>query len=156
MIEFGSGESTIAIAATLKSGGQGSLLTIEHDSFFADKARERLAQHGLADRVEVRIVPMHDYESCMGFPKFASYDLSGLETDLDVALVDGPIVGQFGEGTRAVPIRWCIERLAEGRVAYLDDAYRSAEKQVIAAIKRSNPNLIAEFCEAKRACANSL
>ena len=145
VIEFGSGESTIAIAATLKSFGRGSLLTIEHDGSFANKILERLNQYGLADCVELRLIPMRDYESFMGLSKFASYDLSGVETEFDVALVDGPIVGQFGGGTRAVPVNWCVERLAKGRVAYLDDAFRSTEKQVIAAIKKANPTLIAEL-----------
>ncbi|MGB2887240.1 MAG: class I SAM-dependent methyltransferase [Candidatus Acidiferrales bacterium] len=150
VVEFGSGESTIAIAATLRSGGQGSLLTIEHDGSFAKKVIERLNRHGLADHAEVRIVPMRDYESCMGLPRFTSYDLGGLEKDFDIALVDGPIVGQFGGPTRAVPVGWCVERLTKGRVTYLDDAYRSAEKDVIAAIKMCKPNLIAEFCDAEK------
>ena len=48
VIEFGAGESTIAIAAALKAGGSGSLVSIEHDAGIAAAIAARLAKDGFA------------------------------------------------------------------------------------------------------------
>jgi predicted O-methyltransferase YrrM len=150
VVEFGGGESTIAIAATLKRNGQGCLLTIEHDPAFARRLSERLERLGLSDRVELRVVPMREYKSFAEFPTFASYDLCGVDESFDVALVDGPIVIEFGAGTRIVPVSWCVDGLKEGRVVYLDDAHRSEEKTVIAAIKKSRPDVAVELSDTEK------
>lgn len=150
VVEFGAGESTIAIAAVLRNAGAGSLTTIEHDDRFAAVIRERLERCDLADRVEVRTVLSREYETYKGFPRFISYDLSGLELEFDVALIDGPIVGQFGSNTRAVPTDWCLERLADKAAAYLDDAARPGEAEIIAAVKRDRPGLMAELIETEK------
>ncbi|MGB2887241.1 MAG: hypothetical protein WBC04_06075 [Candidatus Acidiferrales bacterium] len=92
---------------------------------------------------------MRDYESFMGLSKFASGSRRP-RNRLDIALVDGPIVGQFGGPTRAVPVSWCVERLTKGRITYLDDARRPEEKEVIAAIKRWKPEVIAELCDTEK------
>jgi predicted O-methyltransferase YrrM len=147
IVEFGAGESTIAIAATLKRSGQGCFLTIEHDPAFARRLSERLERLGLSDWVKLQVVPMREYKSFAEFPTFASYDLCGVDESFDVALVDGPIVFQFGAGTRMVPVSWCVDRLKKGRVVYLDDAHRSAEKTVIAEIKKSRPDVAVELSD---------
>jgi predicted O-methyltransferase YrrM len=147
VVEFGAGESTVAIAATLKRSGQGCLLTFEHDPAFARRLSERLERLGLSDWVNLRVLPMREYKSFAEFPTFASYDLCGVDESFDVAVVDGPIVYQFGDGTRIVPVSWCVDRLQEGRVVYLDDAHRSAEKTVIAAIKKSRPDVAVELSD---------
>jgi hypothetical protein len=79
-----------------------------------------------------------------------SYDLSSLELEFDVALIDGPIAGEFGIETRAVPVDWCVARLARGAVAYLDDAARPGEVEVIAAVKQDRPELIAEIIQTEK------
>jgi predicted O-methyltransferase YrrM len=147
IVEFGGGESTIAIAATLKRNGQGRLLTVEHDPAFARRLSERLERLGLSDRVDLRVVPMSEHKSFAEFPTFVSYDLCGIDESFDVALVDGPIVYQFGDGTRIVPVSWCLERLKEGRAVYLDDAHRPQEKAVIAAIKKLRPDVVVELSD---------
>jgi hypothetical protein len=93
---------------------------------------------------------MSEYKSFAEFPTFVSYDLCGIDESFDVALVDGPIVYQFGDGTRIVPVSWCLERLKEGRAVYLDDAHRPQEKAVIAAIKKSRPDIEVELTDTKQ------
>ena len=112
VLEFGSGKSTIAIAAALQSTG-GSVVTIEHDRVFAEGVAKRLERHGLLERAEIRIVPLREYGQRHGLPRFQSYDLGGQEIDFDVAVIDGPII-TFGAATRAVPLEWCVARTQRG------------------------------------------
>jgi predicted O-methyltransferase YrrM len=135
VVEFGAGGSTIALAATLRAMGSGSLTTIEHNEDFAKGIAKRLDQSKLLDYATIRTVPLIDYGPRLGFPAFRSYDLKDQELDFDVALVDGPIVPVFGPATRSVPLEWCVARLAGQRVVYLDDASRAAEQTVLDASK---------------------
>jgi methyltransferase family protein len=135
VIEFGSGESTIAIAATLRRHGNGTLMTIEHDATFANQTLLRLKQSGLDSRVEMKIVPLREYEPRFAFGPFISYDLTGLEADFDIAVVDGPVTPVLGAATRSVPLEWCLTRLAEQRTLYLDDAMRSEERAIVDALR---------------------
>ena len=131
MVEFGSGKSTIAIAAAIRAAGGGSLATIEHDSHFANTMQKRIVEARLKDFVDLRVVQMRKYEPRFGLAEHESYDLTSLDVDFDVALIDGPPVSQFGVATRSVPLDWCVARLDGDRVVYLDDAARDAEQKAI-------------------------
>lgn len=137
VLEFGSGESTVAIAGALKALGSGSLTSIEHDENFSAHLGKRLQLAGLTDRVDLRVVPLASYESRFGLPAFKSYDLSGQACEFDVALVDGPITPYFGAGTRSVPLEWSLARLNAGGAIYLDDAGRREEQAVVDALRAS-------------------
>ena len=150
VVEFGAGESTIAIAATMRNMGSGSLVSIEQDRTFATRVTERLRQCGLLDRVDMRVVPLRKYDSCMGFSNVLSYNLRDLAFDFDIALVDGPSTDKCGVFTRAVPLNWCLEQLSEHSVIYLDDAARPGEIAIIDAIKKIRPNLGSEWLETEK------
>jgi predicted O-methyltransferase YrrM len=150
IVEFGASESTLALAATLKNGGSGSLTTIEHDADFAGKIQNRLRDYGLSDRVNFLTLPMREYESHRGLSKFMSYDLSRLDLDFDVALIDGPIAGQFGVHTRVVPLEWCAARLKSGGVVFLDDTSRPGETEIIGIVKKLQKRLATEFLDTEK------
>lgn len=150
VVEFGAGESTIAIAGALRAAGAGSLVTIEHDARYVQTISARLEKLGLLDYVTISLVPMRQYESRLGLAAFSSYDLGELNVDFDVALVDGPVTGQFGEATRSVPLDWCVGRLQGERVVYLDDAGRAAEASVIRASKQRWVGLDVDMIETEK------
>ncbi len=141
ILEFGSGESTVAIAAALKMQGSGSLVTVEHDATFLASLRQRLQRLDLAQRVELHTVPIAAYEPRFGLPAFKSYDLTELTTDFDIALVDGPITHQMGAGARSVALEWCLARLKSRSAIYLDDAARLEESAIVDALRAAWPKV---------------
>jgi len=145
VLEFGSGESTIAIAASLRAVGSGTLTSIEHDADFAAAVGRRLNDLKLADHVDQRVVPLSSYESRFGLPAFKSYDLTRQTGDFDIALVDGPITPRFGAATRAVPLEWCLTRLSAQNAIYLDDAARWQERSVVDGLAGSFPAVEINF-----------
>ncbi|MDR3570639.1 MAG: class I SAM-dependent methyltransferase [Candidatus Pacebacteria bacterium] len=151
VIEFGGGESTLAIAALLKTSASGGTIeTIEHDSAFAEELRGRLARAALSDIAAVNTAPLRHYPAQLGFQEFRSYDLAGVDLSFDVAFVDGPIVDQFGAATRLVPLRWCMERMKPGRAIYLDDAARQPERDIVSALKPSAAHLRFDLLQAEK------
>jgi predicted O-methyltransferase YrrM len=130
VIEFGGGESTVAIASYLSKLGHGVIETIEHDSDFARKLEERLDAMGLSGHSRIHRVGMIAYPPVGEFKEYVSYDLSQLNFDFNLAIVDGPIMARFGRGTRIAPLHWCLERLGPGKVVFMDDAAREAEVAV--------------------------
>ena len=148
VVEFGMGESTIAIAAALQQLGAGSLVSIEHEEKYLKVICRRLVSAGLIDRVDARIVPLRHYEDLDGSGAFESYDLAEQDEEFDVAIVDGP-VGSLGVATRIVPLLWAIARLKGERVVYLDDAYRKAERTFADGDQIKNSEINAEWlaCE---------
>jgi hypothetical protein len=142
IIEFGGGESTLALAAYMQQApARGSIKTIEHDNDFANDLQARLNAAGLEHFVEIIKVPLREYPAARQFGPFLSYDLARIDYDFDVAIIDGPIVASFGEATRLVPAKWCLDRLTDNNAIYLDDAKREAERKVIEEIKSVSPNL---------------
>ncbi len=131
LVEFCAGKSTVAIGAALRAAGAGSLVSFEHDPHFANEIREQIEQIGLQHLVDIRLVAMKRYGPRLGLPEFQSYDLSSADVDFDIALIDGPPVGQYGAASRSVPLDWCIDRLKSSCEIYLDDADRHAERSVI-------------------------
>ncbi|MCP4309300.1 MAG: class I SAM-dependent methyltransferase [bacterium] len=130
VVEFGSGESTVAIAAALRMAGGGFLVSIEHNAEFGAEVEGKLKRRGLEDLVDLRTVPLRRYEGWAGFVSFESYDLEGHDSEFDVAIVDGPIA-TFGAATRGVPVEWAVTRLKDDGAIYLDDASRSDEWELV-------------------------
>ncbi|MGH9416993.1 MAG: class I SAM-dependent methyltransferase [Terriglobales bacterium] len=152
VIEFGAGESTLAIAAPLCRMGGGSPLTVEHNPDFAAAVQRRVERQGLADRTRAVIPPMRNYPPWHGLPAFRSYDLGGLDEQFEVALVDGTIVAEFGNATRAVPLIWCLERPQNGASIFLDDANRPPERAIAKALRLDWTALEIEHCQPRKAC----
>ncbi len=145
VLEFGAGESTIAISAMLKRMGCGSLITVEHDVYFAEKIIGRIKKTDLQMYSTIQIVPMRKYGTRLGLPEFTSYDLSDVDVDFDLALIDGPIMHQFGAATRSVPLDWCVNRLRNDCVIYLHDAARSEEASIVKGSKNKWLNVDLEM-----------
>jgi hypothetical protein len=150
VVEFGSGVSTIAIAALLRTMGEGTLITIEHNLDFLKSVESDLSTYGLKNLVELRHLPIVDFPAAPPMTACRSYDLRQLDVKFDVALVDGPIIAEFGAATRMAPLAWCIDRLRSGASVYLDDADRAEERLVVATLRAIHPDVQAERLDAEK------
>lgn len=134
VVEFGSGLSTIAIAALLQTMGKGKLVTVENDPDYLKQVDDDLSAYGLKSFVDLRHLPMVSFPATPPLASCFSYDLRELEAQFNVALVDGPFTAKFGAATRLAPLEWCVSRLHPGGSVYLDDAARNEERQVVTSL----------------------
>jgi predicted O-methyltransferase YrrM len=137
IIEFGSGQSTIVIAAALKHHG-GRLISVEHDPDYSKTIQEQAAACRVSDMIEFVHSPLIGEESA---PHGRSYDLTALpNVQVDVALIDGPPI-MNGTYTRLSPLRWAVQHLTQAGSVFLDDAARESERLCIHVLQREFPNL---------------
>lgn len=141
VLEFGAGESTIAIASALRRRGEGSLVTVEHDPNFLRDVSLRISAQNLDAFVDLRLIELSEYPPRGALKPFRSYDLAGFEVPFDVALVDGPIASTFGAGARLGPLDWCVRHADATATIYLDDAARPGEQEVLELLSADFPDL---------------
>lgn len=125
VVEYGSGVSTLVIAAALKRlGGSRRFVSYDHHAGFAEQTRRRLAELGLS--ADVRAVPLTD-SAAQGYPGkfYASADLPG---EIDLLVIDGP-PAWLTAGTRGAAAPVAFPMLAAGGLVVLDDADRDGERE---------------------------
>jgi len=149
VVEFGSGESTIAIAAALKRRGDGTLTSFEHNEKFSRNIAERLRRADLASHVDLRVIPLRHYKGTASVPSFDSYDLSDQDIEFDVAIVDGPI-NILGSVTRSVPLEWAVSRLRRNGTIYLDDASREGERAAVEGLRAKWQGVVEEWLDCEK------
>jgi len=152
VLEFGSGESTVAVAAALRARGCGHMVTVEHDAEFAKIVTERLRRNALMKYVDVRVVEMRHFNSRLSPTKYKSYNLANFNVDFNVALIDGPI-SVFGAETRAIPLEYCLQRLKGDRVIYFDDAARTDERNVLRQYLSDYSHVHVQYLETEKGLA---
>jgi hypothetical protein len=134
VVEFGSGQSTIAIARLLSTFG-GSLASIEHDSTYYLHVHKLLDLFAIQDTVRCITRPLLPLS-----PDETTYDLRDLPvTNPEVVLIDGP---PGRKKNRLAPLRWAYSNIAEGGVIYLDDYGRKEEQTCIGLLRQEFPDLI--------------
>jgi len=133
VLEFGSGLSTLVMAATLKKLDAGSLLSVDESERFAARTRGWLAEEALTSQAEVWQCPIR-LQTVYG-SDVRCYELGSVLGDVvDVALlfVDGPnslpLIGHPGARFGTLPL--VREHLAPGAWILLDDARRRSERRV--------------------------
>lgn len=134
VVEFGSGASTVAIAASLRRAGSGRLVSYEHDPVYAEQVMQRVRSAGLESLVDLRVVNINSFKHPSGL-SFQSYALEKYDDTFDVALVDGPIKGIHGEFARLGPLEWCMQHAKAGSVVFLDDADREGEQRALDVVR---------------------
>lgn len=145
VVELGSGFSTLVIAAWLKRQGEGHLVSVEHEPFWAEKCREYLRMQGLDQVADVRDVPLAPRQ--LGTEKFLWYDLDGQIGDvtrIDLLVVDGP-PSQARQMTRWPALPVLHSRLASGAAVFVDDGNRRAERAMVEAWMREFPGLSSHY-----------
>jgi predicted O-methyltransferase YrrM len=140
VVELGSGTSTLWLARALQANGSGGrVLSLEHDSKYAEKTASMLHQHGLAEFVEVRHTPLVETLTPRG--AFKWYDVQSVDIrEIDMLIVDGP-PESTGKYARYPALPVLGERLSPGAVVIVDDASRKDEQEMIELWLDERPDL---------------
>jgi predicted O-methyltransferase YrrM len=131
IVEFGSGMSTIMVAAWLREQKQGQLISFDHDAEWANQTRQLLGQHELTPFGEVIATCLHSTSGTGGEPWYDTKDkLNGIG-EIDVVIVDGPPAGDNGHELSRYPALPVIqERLSDHAIVILDDCDRQGERAI--------------------------
>jgi hypothetical protein len=139
IVELGSGVSTLWLAYALeKAGGDGRIVSLDHDPEFAARTQAFLVAHEVDRFVSVRVAPLVEVD--IDDEKWPWYDRQAL-ADVDsceLLVVDGP-PGAVRDRARFPALPVLRRRLAEQATIVLDDCIRSDEKEIVAAWHASLP-----------------
>lgn len=151
IVECGSGVSTIVLARCVQVNGEGHVYTLEHSPEAAQQTRRNLAQHGLEGYVTVLEAPLRQYE--LGGQSWSWYSLEGLpDNGIDLLFIDGPPAAtQSLARYPAGPL--LLSRLTPGAAAFLDDANRGDEKQIVERWARDFPAYKRGNLDCEKGCA---
>ena len=129
VVELGSGTSTVWLAYALKETG-GKLVSLDHESGYAEQTRAALVQHGLTEVAEVRDAPLRPV--VLDGNTFAWYDVAALAdlSAIDLLVIDGP-PEKTGPDARYPAMRVLEKQLADTATILFDDAHRAAEQAAL-------------------------
>ena len=145
VIEVGSGLSTVIIAQTLELiGGDGHVVSLEHEKSWLEETSALVAAHGVGHRVTLVHAPLVD--TPIGNETFPWYDLTGVDLPEQAQLifVDGPPQAT-GPTARYPALPMLHRRMADDGVLLMDDATRSDERAAIDRWKEEFPDLTTRF-----------
>lgn len=130
IVECGSGTSTVWIAMALRERGGGKLISLEHDTEYADQTRRVLTDLGLSAFAEVRYAPLVARQiSGREYQWFDDAALSGLN-DIALLFIDGP-PGYLGDQIRFPAVPMLASQLRQDAWVVLDDIDRDDEKKIM-------------------------
>lgn len=146
VVETGSGVSTIVIAYCLKKIGRGKLLSLEHDTKYAEMSRNQISFHGLEGIATIVHAPLKEIE--INNRKWLWYNTTSfsINNPIDVLIIDGP-PGHVQNLSRypAVPILY--SHLKDRSKIIVDDGRREDEKTIVALWEKEFDGLQSEFFE---------
>jgi len=141
VVELGAGASTLLIASRLRRNGRGRLYTVEHDERYASRVAESLDRAGVRDQVTVVNAPLRRQR--IGTREVEWYERSkveeGLETPIDLLVVDGPPAGGPRSRWPALPV--LHPGLAFGAAVLADDGRRRDETRAAFSWRADFPDL---------------
>ncbi|HEY7159937.1 MAG TPA: class I SAM-dependent methyltransferase, partial [Acidobacteriota bacterium] len=146
VVETGSGASTVIIAYCLKKIGKGKLLSLEHDTKYAETNRNQIAFHGLDGIATIIHAPLKEIE--INNRKWMWYNIESFNVNkpIDVLVIDGP-PGYVQKLSRypAIPILYA--HLNDRSKIIVDDGRRDDEKTIVALWEKEFEGLQSEFFE---------
>jgi predicted O-methyltransferase YrrM len=142
VVELGSGVSTLLLASILRRRGFGRLYSFDHDHGFAAETEARLDRAGVADRVDLVVVPLRRQM----FRDTATlwYDSRTLLDALppgpiDLLIIDGPPSTEDWARWPAVEVLQPL--FADDAVVLLDDGRQRRERSAALRWTRDHPEL---------------
>lgn len=133
VVEFGSGMSTLLVAAWMKENSHGKVVSFDHDRNWANVTRRHLIRESLAGYSEVIDAPLTNVASLGQEGEW--YDISNhVESisQVDLLIVDGPPAGASEKRLSRLPALDKLYRtLSSSCIVVLDDANRLGEKEVV-------------------------
>jgi predicted O-methyltransferase YrrM len=141
VVEFGSGASTVLMAAVRRERGGPPVISIEHDPEFAQRTRAALHAAGLREHAQVHVATLK--ATAIGGHELVWYDRDVLErtvpSRVDLLIVDGPPATSRRARWPAVEI--LAGRLSDRCVVLLDDGRRRDETATAMRWASRHPNL---------------
>lgn len=146
VVETGSGVSTIIIAYCLKKLGKGKVLSLEHDTKYAEINRNQILFHGLDGIATIVHAPLKEIE--INGRKWLWYNTEsfGIDKPVDVLVVDGP-PGYVQRLSRYPAIPILYKHLSLRSKIIVDDGRREDEKTIVALWEKEFEGLQSEFFE---------
>jgi hypothetical protein len=131
IVECGSGTSTLLMATCLKEFEiDGRIISIDHDSTYAEATRNLLDQRGVADRATVVTAPLASRTIDGKSVQWYDFDPEDhLDTKIDFLLVDGP-PNSLGSMIRFPAVPVLQDYLSADSLILLDDGRRQDERKV--------------------------
>jgi predicted O-methyltransferase YrrM len=139
IVELGSGVSTLYAAAVLEGlGGDGRVVSLDHDAGFAAATRAVVERHRLAHRAEIRVAPISDLQ--LEGQRWPWYDMGALDglDGIDLLFVDGP-PGKLRPESRYPAVPVLRDRLSADAVVVVDDYNRRQERTMVARWVAADP-----------------
>jgi len=129
VVETGAGASSVVIGHYLKKKGHGRLISLEHDPFYAERARKNVADHNLEEYVEIRHAPLVSVS--IGEEAYKWYDAAVWQdiSSIDLLVVDGPPVGT-NQSARFPAVPLLLNHFSQNVCVLLDDAKRADEEEI--------------------------
>lgn len=129
VLELGSGTSTLIAAYILESLDHGAIISLDHDARFAEKTRQLLRQHHLADRAQVVNAPLTPLDNLNDQPWYTTDALAALPP-IDLLIVDGP-PDMITSQARYPALPLLFDYLADGALILVDDYMRRDEHAMV-------------------------
>ena len=141
VVELGSGASTVLMALVQRRRGGPPVISIDHDSGFAQRTWTTLARTGLQDQVKIHVAPLQP--TVIDGRDLVWYDREELEralpAQIDLLVVDGP--PSTSRLARWPAVELLAPRLSERCVVLLDDGRRREETAIARSWARRHPHL---------------
>ena len=148
-LECSSGVSTLVIARCLQINNFGHVYSLEHDPDYANKTRDLLSIHGLADWATVIDAPLETVEG-----ETPWYSERGIPVDLapiDLLVVDGP-PATTAPLARYPALPRLAGRLASPSVIIVDDTDRADETEMLKRWQKLFPSIFVTDCNCEKGC----
>jgi glycosyltransferase involved in cell wall biosynthesis len=139
IIELGSGQSTIALAALQQQGTITKSLTLEHDSYWYQDTLKQLQFQGLVDHAQIQHCSLQVQQ--IQQEPYLWYDVTQIASfPADLILIDGPphTVGTFARYPALHKLRSFVQ---PGTWIILDDYHRTPERETVKRWLKEFPEL---------------
>lgn len=140
VLEFGSGVSTLYIAALIRHVGEGKLISFEHDKEWMKIVEAILSQNGLSEFVSLEYAPLVMDHPWVSKSKTSWYEAESVRKALsrvivDLLVVDGPPAGNKLNGKNQLsrfPALPAVEpHMSSPCAVILDDFNRLGEQKIV-------------------------
>lgn len=140
IVELGSGTSTLWLALALQAAGAGTVISIDHESRFAEATSALLDRHGLSEWAEVRHAPLVDTSTRQGIFSWYDVDPASIGPGIDLLVVDGP-PNTVGRLARYPALSVLASSLSRPALILADDTERADEREMLALWRSEYPGL---------------
>lgn len=150
IVECGSGVSTLILARSVQINGTGHVYSLEHLPEYAQRTRNTLNKHGIAECATVIDAPLRTVQ--LNGKDWRWYSVDNLpDIGIDMLVIDGPPESTSKLARYPVgPI--LFNRVKNRGTVFLDDASRPDEREIIKLWMQENPALHQEVRDCEKGC----